>query len=330
MHKARDLNMRRLAMAAARIFWLVLFLLAGCASTPVNEVNVIERIKSLQPNVVQVKTISKKGESLYGFGFVVGERWCKNAQYVYIVTASHTITGKIAKAINTDFELEAVQVKFFQCQGYGYVKAQELKNSMDEDLDIAILEVDVRGCPNVSHYYRDSSGSLVWQKGRFALPEKGHPVWLIGDAAKRNWDISDNGHINSIDTQNQKINFFIKKVMIGTSGAPLINADGNIVGLITEDRYSTWSGAVSTEIVKYTISDKWELPFDEILSEPPEPPPSSNRCDTETGLVEQDQIKNDFGMCFVRIRRGCFTMGLSEDIADRGQYARPPSRPFIN
>jgi formylglycine-generating enzyme required for sulfatase activity len=296
--------------------FLLIFFLAGCAghtlieNDPSSESAVRKRIEELKPNVVHIETIPQKGAPLYGFGYIVGEIWNKDEKTILIVTANHTIRPDDQPG----FQRKKVNVMFYSCIGHGYVEAEVL-SVMDEEKDIAMLKVDITRCNNISYFYPNG---LKWKQHRFAQPEPNEPVWFIG--IDRKWEIPEHGIINKIDNQNYTIDINIKSVRNGTSGAPLINQDGMIIGLITMDKEGSRSQAISIEIINDILSLGWGLPFDKIINFLR---PVETNCDLEKGALETNQLINKFGMRFVLVESGEGLTGVAENTPDRGQYDLP-------
>ena len=313
----------RISAIFIQCLYLSIFILSGCKSLPnnenyiLNEATIQKKIEALRPNVVHIETVSKAGHRFYGFGFIVGEIWGEDEKTILIVTANHTIRPK--EIDQPGSKIKKIKVMFYSCRGHGYVNASSILNHMDEDRDFTVLKVDIEQCENVSHFYqREGIHKPTWKLGKFSSPKVKEPVWFIG--LNGEWDIPAHGVIKNIDTK-KTIEINIQSVMKGTSGAPLINQDGEIVGLITLDEEASRSQATSIDAIKPTIRRKWNLPFDEIIDDLIPPLPN---CDPEEGPLEQNQFSNKYGMRFVRIKSGCFDMGVPEDRIDRGQYDLPP------
>jgi len=280
------------------IVCLLLLIWHGCANKhrqqPIIHYNRGMRIEELKTNVVRVRTTFPQAEVCYGFGFITGERWNDKNGYIHVLTANHNLRPEDLNY--PGFRIEKVEVMFYPCEGHGWIEAVHM-HPFDEEMDIVLLQVDIRHCPSVSRFNRNMYQSMAWKIGRFARAKKDEQVWFIGRRGE--WQIPLNGTIESMDRENHQIVVNISSVEPGSSGAPLINRHGKIIGLLTTDNISSWAKATSMDIIQYTIREKWRQPFDEIITERPDPPKVN--CDPEEGRLANNQIRNDFGMRFVRI-----------------------------
>jgi formylglycine-generating enzyme len=305
--------------------------LTGCAGRggprSVGESERRSHIAELRPNVVQVQ-VSTAGEVRLGFGVIVGEESaCNGPGILYIVTANHLIrsggppiTENEDAQKRSDSQRRRVAVMFYTCRGHGFVPVDLL--DFDDEADLAVLAVSAHRCPNVSRMKAGQGRSArSWRIGRVStkLPEIHQPVWFIGRWAK--WELPERGMVNRIDSADSRIIFDTHSVWQGTSGAPLIDADGRIVGVITEDRPGGQGEATAMDLVEIRF-EEWGLPFDAFLGCDGPPP----KCDPYEGPPGPGQIENRFGMRFVPIEAGCFQMGVSPKPGEGGQYDLPPRR----
>lgn len=307
--------------------WLALvFILSGCMITrgynDDNEASSRRRVENLKPNVVQVISTLSNGKPLFGFGFVAGEIWTKDKKKLIIVTANHNIYPGDDPNIQPD----KVAVVFYPCQGHGPVEAFTT-DFIDEDADLTILEVDIRHCRNVSHFHNLQADTYAWRKRPFSIISKDESVWFIG--RNKTWEIPKKGYIDSIDDRPpNKISVNISSVWNGSSGAPLINREGKIVGMICEDKMAGRALAVSAERIEYLLVQKWGLPFGVVFSSGPGNS-KSLECDPENGPVNADCIRNNFGMRFIKVQKGSFIMGSPKRGSDHHRYDQPPHKVHI-
>ncbi|MCK5506929.1 MAG: SUMF1/EgtB/PvdO family nonheme iron enzyme [Desulfobacterales bacterium] len=282
-----------MTQAFRRLLLVCLLLLSwdGCAH------NGGMRIEELKTNVVRVRTTFPQAEICYGFGFITGERWNDKNRYIHVLTANHNLRPEGLDY--PDFQIEKVEVMFYPCEGHGWIEAVHM-HPFDEEMDIVLLQVDIRHCSSVSRFNRNADQSLAWKIGQFARPKKHEQVWFIGRDGE--WQVPLNGTIESMNRVNHQIVVNISSVKPGSSGAPLINRHGKIIGLLTMDKGSSSAKATSMDIIQYTIREKWRQPFDEIIAEGSVS--QKVNCDPEKGRLADNQIRNDFGMRFVPIDSG--------------------------
>ena len=288
------------------LVFLLLLIWDGCANEhgqqPIIHYDEGIRIGELKTNVVRVRTTFPQDPKVcYGFGFITGERWNDKNGYIHVLTANHNIRPKELDC--PGFRIEKVEVMFYPCEGHGWIEAVPM-HPFDEEMDIVLLQVDIRHCPSVSRFNRNTDQSLAWKIGRFAQPKEHEQVWFIGIDGE--WQIPLNGEIQSINRVSHQIIVNISSVKPGSSGAPLINSYGKIIGLLTMDKGSSSAKATSIDIIQYTIREKWRQPFDEIIAKGVAPVNCDDEiipvnCDPEEGPLVDNEIRNDFGMRFVRI-----------------------------
>ncbi|MGD8837884.1 MAG: formylglycine-generating enzyme family protein [Desulfobacteraceae bacterium] len=310
---------------AAVLLWLAMIVFfSGCTSTVErnydDEALARRKIEDLYPNAVRVVSILSNGKQLYGFGFVAGEIWNQYEKKLIIATANHNLDP----GNDPDIKLKKVTVMFYPCQGYEPVEAFPTA-FIDEDADLTVLEVDIKHCRNVSHFDNPQADIYAWRKRRFSRPRKNEPVWFIGKL--KEWDTPERGSIGHIDDQRYKLSVNINSVWSGTSGAPLINRHGKIVGMIIVDNMAGRALAVSAERMEYLFVHEWGgLPFGEVFS--------NNRrryleCDPENGPPKTGSIRNNFGMRFIHIESGSFIMGSPKGAGSHGRYDKKPKKVLI-
>ncbi|AEE49450.1 SUMF1/EgtB/PvdO family nonheme iron enzyme [Haliscomenobacter hydrossis] len=187
-----------------RLFHLVLF--SGFCCLLSAQDPVLRTAESLRNNVVRLSISFPDGSKQEGFGFITGE---KNGQ-LYLATAAHVVHGNefnqkpslIQVWFRTDYETyTAKAIRFFELQ------------------DLALLQMP----KPVTLDYKNTN----WAD--FA-PQNYQAVRFVGRQGE--WLIPGQGEVYKIG--NDRIVASMTTVRPGTSGAPLINANG-IIGLIIED-----------------------------------------------------------------------------------------------
>jgi hypothetical protein len=198
-------------MKSVRSSLFVLILL--CAQS-VNAQNICPICEQLRNNVVRITTVFEDGSDENGFGTVIAERNNK----LYVVTAKHVVYA-LEDGILPDIhnKTKTVSIKFFSDLGRTYPAT--LLSLPNTRLDINLLEVE-----KPEHY--------TWTKNYYAKNiEQGTKVWFIGRS--NDWYIPTvPGSVNSISIEDELL-IDINSIQPGTSGAPLISAEG-VIGLIFE------------------------------------------------------------------------------------------------
>lgn len=317
-------------MPAAVLLWLALLLFfSGCTSTveriyddEASAKRTMRNIEDLKPNVVRVVTTLSNGDQLNGFGFVAGEIWNEDEKKLIIATANHNL----GPGNDPDVQLKKVTVMFYPCQGYEPVEAFPTA-FIDEIADLTVLEVDIKHCRNVSHFHNAQADIYAWRKRRFSRPRKNEPVWFIGKL--KEWEIPERGSIGHVDDRRHKLSVNINSVWSGTSGAPLINRHGKIVGMIIVDNMAGRALAVSAERMEHLFVHKWGLPFGEVGGVISNDHPCYLECDPEDGPLKAGCIRNSFGMRFIHIDSGSFTMGSLKGAGSHGRYDQKPHEVLI-
>lgn len=194
-----------------------------------------------------------------GMGFIVSERWTPDKRTIYVATANHTLHPRDIKAPYTHVE---VFVRFNACQEHDDIKA-ELLHFSDEN-DLALLGIDADNCVFASRWNANRSPSLAWKIHRFSeSPRAGESVWFIG--VDRTWEIPAPGTVRSIG--DGRITLNIESAKPGSSGAPLIDNNGCIAGMLVYDKIAKTAQATPIATIRAQIKE-WQKPFDECIGEP--------------------------------------------------------------
>ncbi len=161
-----------------------------------------ERARSLLKNVVRITAFTNDTEQFYGFGFITGE---KNDKF-FICTAAHVV----------EEANERVEVRFHD-DHLDYT-GKVIRLFINDD--IALVEVD-------------KPVSFKWSPNCLGSASVDDYVAFIG--RDRDWYVPTQPALGVISRHNNNlIEFDIKSVRVGTSGAPLIHQTG-IIGMIIED-----------------------------------------------------------------------------------------------
>ncbi len=205
------------------VFCLFLWCLAGAQ---------VEVANTLKNNVVAITATFENGQKKRGFGFITGE---SNGE-LYIVTANHNLTDRA--------KIRSIDVLFHQqLSSQAQNATVEINNDID---DVALIRTTK---PN----------NWSWRKDCLGIPVMNQRVVFIG--RKGGWFVPvvevQQGAISEIAANELTVD--IVSVQPGTSGAPLINADG-IVGLIIEDE-GRQAIAVEIERVKEIVTENGRAGF---------------------------------------------------------------------
>jgi len=187
-----------------RLFHLVLF--SGFCCLLYGQDPVLRSAESLRNNVVRLSVSFPDGSKQEGFGFITGE---KNGQ-LYLATAAHVVRGE---EFNQTPSL--IQVWFYA--DYKTYTAEFIR--FFEPQDLALLQVPK---PLALDYKNTNWADFA--------PQNYQAVRFVGRQGE--WLIPGQGEVYKIG--NDRIVASMTTVRPGTSGAPLINANG-IIGLIIED-----------------------------------------------------------------------------------------------
>ncbi len=177
------------------------------------------------------------GDSKEGFGFIVGER----NRDLFLVTANHVIEKKPDRATS-------IEVRFAAAPDEPY-KARWLQSK--GHLDLALLKTD------------KPDFAVLWQQATWCNRfQRGDKVWFIG--RDRDWFVPldrEAGELYASEPDiDDRLRFAISSVKPGTSGAPLIHANG-IVGMITQDRVND-ARAVAVNKIRRFVAGRgypWQL-----------------------------------------------------------------------
>lgn len=263
-------------------------------------------IQSLMPNVVNLRASHPEFvETQYGFGFIVGENWAPAHADIFVATARHILTKELADE-TFDWSSLEVEVQFYPCRSEKSnwdsqkIQSNAVLVAHDRQLDLALLKVSGFQCPSVSRMQANLDQTRAWRMGRFATTTllQNEKVRFIGLSQK--WTISKEGTIDHV--KDHILMFKISDVESGCSGAPVINGQGKIVGMITNDSLGS-NPAQATHIrhIKNRI-ESWKTPFDKIAGDTAAFEHSGSIADPEGNRpLAADRIKNRFGMRFVRI-----------------------------
>ena len=204
-------------------------------------------------NVVQITTTFDDGREENGFGTVIAEKDNK----LYIVTAKHVVYDLDEKGfISIDNKTKSATVKFFSDQGKDY--AATLLKLPNTSLDISLLEIE-------------KPKNYEWSKDFYSKAiQKGTKVWFIGRSGK--WYIPTGSFVGSINdvSSDDEILIDISSIQPGTSGAPLMSADG-MVGLIFEDAAGGSKAYPVDKIIKLitkTWNYEWQMNLNTNITQP--------------------------------------------------------------
>jgi Trypsin-like peptidase domain len=206
---------------------------------------------ALQAHVVRITANWRDGSTQHGFGFVVGER----NNELYIVTADHVVRGTLPDEL-----AETIGLTFFSHQGQEF--QAKLLGTHDADRDVAVLLAERPGGFRLQ--------PEIMRRSRDALPARGTQVWYVGRSGR--WYVpSTPGTVNSVDLD-ERILIDGLNVQVGTSGAPLVAADG-IAGMIVADDAGGVSRASGVGFIERAFehwAHPWQLRAADVLAPPPE------------------------------------------------------------
>jgi hypothetical protein len=204
---------------------------------------------ALRDHVVRITANWRDGSTQHGFGFVVGER----NNELYIVTADHVVRGTLPDEL-----AETIGLTFFSHQGQEF--QTKLLGTHDADRDVAVLLAE-----------RPAGFQLqpkIMRRSRDALPARGTQVWYVGRSGR--WYVpSTPGTVNSVDLD-ERILIDGLNVQVGTSGAPLVAADG-IAGMIVADDAGGVSRAIGIGFIERAF-EHWAHPWQLRAADLPAPP----------------------------------------------------------
>jgi hypothetical protein len=205
----------------------------------------------LRDHVVRIAATWRDGTQQHGFGFIVGER----DDDIYIVTADHVVRGKLPDEL-----AETITITYYSHQGQEF--QAKLLGTHDANRDIAVLLAERPGGFQLDPDILRRSGQ--------DLPTRGTPVWYIGRTGR--WYVpSAPGTVNSVDLD-ERIWIDGLNVQVGTSGAPLVAADG-IAGMIVADDAGGVSRALGIGFIERAFghwAHPWQLRESDAVPTAPE------------------------------------------------------------
>ena len=164
---------------------------------------------SVKQNVVSLTSEWEDGRRENGFGIIVGE----DDEFLYIVTANHVVRGRFpgdkSKQIRIDFPSASISSVF-----------AELLPVSDPRKDLGILRAVTPSEFSLQRHVLPANGGI----------KRGDEVVYIGRGGE--WYIpAEPGRVNTPRTLEEEIVVDGLNVRVGTSGGPLVSADG-VVGMI--------------------------------------------------------------------------------------------------
>jgi hypothetical protein len=232
------------------LYFSFIFYAASVNTYAQNICSICDKFKN---NVVQLTTNFDDGREENGFGTVIAEKDNK----LYIVTAKHVIYTLDEKGfVSIDTKTNSVAVKFFSEQGKDYTAT--LLKLPNTSLDISLLEIQ-------------KPKDYSWSKDFYSKAiQKGTKVWFIGRSGK--WYIPTGSFIGSVNdvSSDDEILIDINSIQPGTSGAPLISADG-MVGLIFEDAAGGAKAYPVDKLIKLitkTWNYEWQMNLNTNITQP--------------------------------------------------------------
>ena len=252
-----------------RLFHLVLF--SGFCCLLQGQDPVLRTAESLRNNVVRLSVSFPGGSKQEGFGFITGE---KNGQ-LYLATAAHVVHGE-----EFNQKPSLIQVRF-----YTELKVYTAEVvTFFEQQDLALIQMTK---PLALDYK-----NINWAD--FA-PQNYQAVRFVGRGGE--WLIPGQGEVYKID--NDRIVASMTTVRLGTSGAPLINANG-IIGLIIEDDNQEVT-AVALSKIRDLFGQGGRFPYFNSVSERPIDNPVLTTPPAENDLSTYNLVKIEGG----KYRMGC-------------------------
>jgi hypothetical protein len=172
-------------------------------------------VEGFRDNVVSISAKYDDGSQRDGFGFIIGER----DGDIFIITAMHVVLVNDVPDANAP----TINIRYFTRRSEAY--SALLLETTNSDLDLAVLRAP-------------APGGLPWRRdalGTLPSPEeaRGTEVWFVG--RRTAWYVPTRpGIVNDVDPVDHTIVIDDLPVQVGTSGAPLIAANG-LIGMIIED-----------------------------------------------------------------------------------------------
>ena len=234
---------------------------------------VLRTAESLRNNVVRLSVSFPGGSKQEGFGFITGE---KNGQ-LYLATAAHVVHGE-----EFNQKPSLIQVRF-----YTELKVYTAEVvTFFEQQDLALIQMTK---PLALDYK-----NINWAD--FA-PQNYQAVRFVGRGGE--WLIPGQGEVYKID--NDRIVASMTTVRPGTSGAPLINANG-IIGLIIEDDNQEVT-AIALSKIRELFAQGGRFPYFNSVSERP----------IDNPVLTTPPVENDLSFYnLVKIEGGKYRMGCIE------------------
>ena len=192
--------------------------------------------RALRVNVVAIEA-EWEGGAQQGFGFIVAQ----DGDEVYVATANHVVRDKYSDAVAS-----RPTVRFFHAEDDAVTAT--LLAPKDEERDLAVLRAPIPAGSIWHRQLRGAAGSV----------KRGELVSFVGRGDR--WYVpSRPGTINRVDEQSGLILVDGLNVIVGTSGAPLVSAEG-IVGMVVRGETDSIAHALSLNHIEASFDD-WNLPW---------------------------------------------------------------------
>ena len=193
---------------------------------------------ALRDNVIAIEATWEDGTVHDGFGFITGARGGET----YIATAGHVLRGNDPGQI-----AETVELRLRQIPGRTY--PGKVLETHEPGIDLAVLAAQL---PSELDWRRDAIAQ------RPAELTFGTPVWFIG--RDREWYVpAEPGVVNRVSQLRYEILIDNLGVRVGSSGAPLLAADG-IVGMVVRDAAADTASATLITAIELAFRE-WGLPW---------------------------------------------------------------------